>query len=66
MDSLQKLQAENATLRESLAQAHERLAKVTYKYGLIAAKVGFEPELHHLKVMEHLAGLEIRRKEVAT
>lgn len=66
MDELQQLKAENATLRANLTEAHDRLAKVTYKYGLVAAKVGFEPELPHLKVMEHLAQLEIRRKEVAS
>ncbi len=63
MDSLEKLKADNTALRTSLAEAHERLALVTYKYGLVAAKVGFEPELPHLKVMEHLSGLEIRKKD---
>jgi len=62
MDSLQKLQAENAVLRASLAEAHDRLAKITYKYGLVAARLGFEPELPHLKVVAYLESLDIRRK----
>lgn len=52
-----KLRRQIAELQANLEQAHEHLAKMTYRFGTLAAVVGVAPDLPDREFRDELARL---------